>query len=173
MKYIVVMAVAAVLLNTGCKKVNETEFDLTYNADFIVQPTSNTAFQIFDQKVIVSNIDSKMKEYGSSIDNIKEITLSSYTVDLTNPADEDLGTFELGECWILTSSLSEVKLASVAIPETCTDRTLTYSPMTSNLTSFLKCSSFTLVAKGKLRHEVTSAISLKGTLKVHVKAKIL
>lgn len=141
---------SSVLFMGGClEKITSVDFTYTTSAQLKSDSLKTVGSQSIDTVVLKSDLESELKDNGTSLDALDELTLKAASIGFTAPVTGDnFDKIDAVELWVFTPTLPPLKLASknpVGKGLTKVDLDVASS---SNLEEYLKSESYTLQAIG-------------------------
>jgi hypothetical protein len=141
---------SSVLFMGGClEKITSVDFTYTTTAQLKSDSLKTVGFQSIDTVVLKSDLEAELKENGTTLDLLDELTLKSATIGFSSPVTGDnFDKIDAVELWVYTATLPPLKLASknpVGKGLNTVDLDVASS---ANLEEYLKSETYTIEAKG-------------------------
>lgn len=167
--YLIMQIVLITLLVSSCEMFSDLidiSFDTdNYTVDFTVNP-STAGEHTLTEKIMQSDIEAQIEEYGGDIVNLEKIAVSEAKITiLTEGATFD--TFEWIRVYVSTAEVPETLVGSASISaDGLTQIILELSE--EDLKEILEAEEYTLKITGSLGEELVIAIDMSLTLKYKV-----
>ena len=173
--YILVLFAALAMIASSCKKKAiytnfETEyaFKVTVPANALL---SSSLFPLsFEEE---SNSESQYQINDTRKDLLEEVTLKSFLLETVSPQNEDLSFLNSAEFYINADELPETLVAFKDPVPTNVGKDLLFEIRNENMAPFLKKDDFSIRTKVVTDENRTQDITLRGTIKFDVRAKVL
>ena len=141
---------SSVLFMGGClEKITAVDFNYTTSAQLKSDSLKTVGFQSIDTVVLKSDLEKELKDNGTSLDLLDELTLKSATIGFSSPVTGDnFDKIDAVELWVYTTTLPPLKLASKNPVGKGLNTVDLDVASTANLEEYLKSESYTIEAKG-------------------------
>jgi hypothetical protein len=167
-----------IIFGSSCKKIKDLlTFDLPYtSSEFTIPMISQTAVDNADTTITITtpsiptNSESTFKSKNTASKLIKEITLSSFNLQITSPSNGTYDFLKLVEVYISTSGQPEVLIASKSDVPSGTGATLNLDVTGTNLMNYIKADNFALKIKFKVDQATAEDYKSKANMVFQVKA---
>ena len=155
------LVISTVLLSTSCKKYKE--FNVTSTSSFTIP--SNNALINLPMEIVTpestTNFQSQVETQGSSSKLIDHVTLTSFNLTITNPANANFNFLNSIEVYLSSPNQPEILLASqYDIPENNATQ-LMLNPSGEDLKEYVKESNLTIRTKAVTDKVINYDISIK------------
>lgn len=170
--YIAAFIGFAIFAITGCKK-NGISFVLSNQTNFRVESTSPVSlpFEIATPDV-TTNSSQEFQNNHTANNLIKEVTLQSLNLTITNPSTKTFSFLKSIHIYISTDGSDETELAALENIST-TSQTISLNPVQANLLKYVKSDHYKLRTQVITKETLTQAIDISVNLKFKIKASLL
>ena len=174
MKKYLFMALAAILILSGCEKLSQlTQFDLPikYEVDVPALPIITDGYT--QSVTIKPNMQKELDSRDLDADFIEEVILKKGTVELTSPTTGDLSFLKSVEVFISAVGLSEIPIASALdIPDNV-GKTLNLNVANEDLKTYMLKDEVKITVKVATDKPTTEVYSLKLAADFMVDLKVM
>lgn len=141
---------SSVLFMGGClEKITAVDFTYTTSAQLKSDSLKTVGFQSIDTVVLKSDLEAELKDNGTSLDLLDELTIKSATIGFSAPVTGDnFDKIDGVELWVYTATLPPLKLASKNPVGKGLNTVDLDVASTANLEEYLKSETYTIEAKG-------------------------
>lgn len=173
--HLIILLVTLTIAASSCKKKAiytnfETEyaFKVTVPANALI---SSSLFPLsFEEE---SNSENQYQINDTRKDLLEEVTLKSFLLETVQPQNENLSFLNSAEFYINADALPETLLAFKDPVPNNVGKDLLFDIRDENMAPFLKKDDFFIRTKVVTDENRTQDITLKGTIKFNVRAKVI
>lgn len=160
---------------SNCKKLDEyTQFNLNYNETIVIPSSTsiNLPLNLFTPET-TTNSEAEFAINDTRKDLIEEIKLTSLSIELISPTDQDFSFLKSINIYINTDGLGEHEIAKNENVQGDNEILIELSPSTLDLQEYIKKDNFTLRLKTVTDEVLTSDHQIKVNSSFFVDAKVL
>ncbi|MCB2406594.1 hypothetical protein [Hymenobacter lucidus] len=171
MKKILLLAPLFLLLGImSCKKINELlTFNIDYSQNIKIPASPVVTVPVILPVPVTTNAEQTFKNNNTSADLVKDVTLTKFTLTITDPAASNFDFLNSISISIGTDQNDIVPLASLAqVPKGVTSIELT--PSGAKLDKYLKASSYTLHTQATVNSTIGKEVTVKADSRFKVTA---
>jgi hypothetical protein len=172
MKYKIILGIAVLAFAiVSCDEVDKLlTFYINHQATFRIENTVplNLPIEIATPDV-TTNSSQTFDNNNTNASHVKDIQLEEVKLTVTNPSDKTFSFLKSVKLLISTDQNNEIELASQDNIAT-TATTITLTPTSEKLDSYIKASSYKLKTSIVTRETLTEAVDVKADLKFKVTA---
>ena len=161
------------LFLTSCDKEKESEFDLPFTLSSVTVPAMGAPYnvnKVFFSEALTTNIETKLNEFGASLNDIESAKLKDLRVEIVAPTGRTFDALVFLESFVKADGLTDEK---IAFSEGSLDgkTNITFSSQFANFAEHVKKDAFSLIIQGFIDESIPTATTLKVDLIITIKVK--